>query len=79
VLETLNDKFRYSRDSADRVVSAKDFNMYQDFCLAIMGIQGDKGLSTLDRYKAFDTLLSDMPVKIAMMKQPASSPVEVSR
>ena len=79
VIDTLNDRFRHNYSGGAGVASAKDYNLYQDFCLAIMGIQGEKGLAPLGRYLDFSRLFSDMPVKIAMMKQPVSSPVEVSR
>lgn len=78
ILDSLKERYRVNRyGNKGAIVSPEDFNMYQDFCLAIMGINGDKGLGPINRYTDYDRLFSNMPAKIAMMKVVADKPVEL--
>lgn len=79
VLDILDGKFN-GYNEASQVIAPEDFNLYQDFCLAMLNVQGDRGFvspSALDRYDR--SLFSHMKTKIAVMKVPVDKEVDFIR
>ena len=77
VMDTL--KQRFKSHGGQHYIEPKDYNMYQDFCLAVMGIQGEKGLGSIDKYGSFGRLFSEMPAKVAMVKMEANAPIDIEK